>query len=102
MAMQLQNERLQWAPKVPQAKIWALYHSHARGLADEELIDEVGFLLFERCQSIIMVSERRRVACPRCARIVCCPGECWSREQRIICSDCGWSASYGQYRDSWR
>jgi hypothetical protein len=89
----LGDERIRWASKVPQAKIWALYQSHARGLAEEELIDEVGFLLFERCQSIIMVTERQRVVCPRCTRIVCCPGERWSREQPISCLDCGWSAS---------
>jgi hypothetical protein len=102
MVMQLQNERIQWSPKVPQAKIWALYQSDARGLVDEALIDDVGFALFQRCQSIILVTERRCVVCPRCARMVCCPGEHWSREHAIICPDCGWSATYGQYRDSWR
>ncbi|HEU5102598.1 MAG TPA: hypothetical protein VFU22_26420, partial [Roseiflexaceae bacterium] len=56
----------------------------------------------QRCQSIIMVTERRRVPCPRCMRIVTCAGERWSREQLIACPDCGWSATYGQYRDSWR
>jgi hypothetical protein len=100
--MQLQNERIRWTPKVPQAKIWALYQSESRGLADETLIDEVGFALYQRCQSIIMVSECRRVVCPRCARTVVCAGERWSREQPIVCPDCGWGATYGQYRDSWR
>ena len=98
----LGSERIQWAPKVPQAKIWALYQNDARGLADEALIGDVGFALFQRCQSIIMVTQRRRVVCPRCAQIVCCPGEHWSRDYAIICRDCGWSATYGQYRDSWR
>jgi hypothetical protein len=98
----VQNERIQWAPKVPQAKIWALYQSDARGLVDEMLIDDIGFALFQRCQSIIMVSEHRRVVCPRCAQIICCPGQRWSREHAITCPNCGWNASYGQYRDSWR
>jgi hypothetical protein len=98
----LQNERIQWAPKVSQAKIWALYQSNARGLSDETSIDDVGFTLLQRCQSIIMVTERRCVVCPRCERTVCCSVERWSREQAILCPDCGWSASYGQYRDSWR
>jgi len=44
----LQNERIQWAPKAPQPKIWALYQSDARGLADETLLDDVGFALFQR------------------------------------------------------
>jgi hypothetical protein len=98
----LQNERIRWAPKVPLARIWALYQSDARGLVDERLIDDLGFALFQRCQSIIMVTERRRVVCPRCAQIISCLGERWSREQAIMCPDCGWSATYGQYRDSWR
>ena len=49
-----------------------------------------------------MVTERRRVVCPRCTQIISSPGERWSREHAIVCPDCGWSASYGQYRDSWR
>jgi hypothetical protein len=96
------QERIRWAPKLSQAKLWELYQSDARGLADQALVDDIAFALYQRCQSIIMVTERRRVPCPRCPRIVLCAGERWSREQAIVCPECGWSATYGQYRDSWR
>ena len=100
--MQRAELKIQWAPKVRRDKIWRLYRNDARGLVDETLIDDVGFALYQRCQSIIMVTKRKCIPCPRCGHIILCPGECWSRQIPIVCPECAWSATYGQYRDSWR
>ena len=43
----------QWARRVRKEKIARLYASDARGIVDAELIDEVGFGLLARCQSIL-------------------------------------------------
>lgn len=94
--------KVRWAPKVRQEKIWRLYQNDARGLVDDELIDEVGWALYARCQSIVMVTEGKQVPCPRCHHVVVCPGERWSRQYAIACPVCSWKATYGQYRDSWR
>ncbi len=94
--------RIQWAPKVRQAKIRRLYRIDAMGLVDDDLLAEVGFAIFQRCQSILMVTEGKRVHCPRCQQEIVCKGERWSRQHPIVCPSCDWRATYGQYRDSWR
>jgi hypothetical protein len=93
---------IRWAPKVRQELIWRLYQNDARGLIDEELIEEVGWALYTRCQSILWVTDRNRVACPRCHHVILCPVDRWSRGAPIICPLCAWQATFGQWRDSWR
>lgn len=57
-----------WAPRVPRNKIWRLYQSDARGIRDEELVNDVGITMLLRVQSCLVVSEaqRGRVTCPQC------------------------------------
>ncbi len=98
----MQTAKIQWAPKVRPEVIWQLYQREAQGLLDDELVDEVAWALYQRCESILMVTERRRVPCPGCLTIIVCPNERWSRRLPIVCPSCGWAATYGQYRDSWR
>jgi hypothetical protein len=57
-----------WNPKVPQAKIRRLYETDARGIVDEELINEVGIALYARCQSILLL-RGARVQCPHCDHV---------------------------------
>jgi hypothetical protein len=84
------------------AMLARLYQQDAQGLADEILIDEVGLGLYLRCRSILMVTEAREVDCPSCGELIACAGERWSRERPVVCAKCGFSATYGQWRDSWR
>jgi hypothetical protein len=58
-----------WAPRLPQRLVARLYETDARGILDEELIDEVGYGLLARVESILTATEasRGRVRCPRCA-----------------------------------
>jgi len=39
--------------RVPRHKIRRLYESDARGMLDEELLDDVGYGIYARCQDII-------------------------------------------------
>lgn len=97
-----QVRRIQWAKKISRAKIWRLYQTDARGLVDEALIDEVGTALYERCQSIIWVTEANKVSCPQCHHLIICPEDRWSKTCPVICPVCDWQATYGQWRHSWR
>jgi predicted RNA-binding Zn-ribbon protein involved in translation (DUF1610 family) len=94
--------RIRWAPKVRRAKIRRLYQTDALGLLDEALIEEVGFALLQRCESILMVTEARRLPCPQCGAVIDCPAPRWRRGLPILCPACAWQATYGQWRDSWR
>src|SRR5207249_3002792 len=80
---------VRWAPRVNPQKIRRLYETDARGIIDEELIEEVGFSLYSRCQSILIATEAHagRVQCPRCATFVLRPPE---RDPVIECSQCSW------------
>ena len=94
------NPRLQWAPKVRQDKIRRLYENDARGIVDDELIEEVGISLYSRCRDIVLVSSQQ-IEWPRCTTVfkVSQPGEA----VLIECpSACGWAITGQQYHNSWR
>jgi hypothetical protein len=79
---------------VRQFKIRRLYDNDAQGIIDEDLIDEVGYALYARCESVWMVTERR---CPECRE------KCQILNWRtMICSACGWSTSWEAYKRSYK
>jgi hypothetical protein len=94
-------ERIKWSPRIRPEKIERLYQSDAQGFQDDELCNDVGFRLYLRCQTIVMVS-RDQVTCPRCGMdfvietsnkdtVTICPTKC-----------CGWGTTMQAYRQSWR
>src|SRR5690349_1501429 len=100
--MQPNDGGIQWNPKVSQAKIRRLYEHDARGLVDEDLIDEVGFILYGRCQSILIVQDHG-VQCPRCGHVFP-SGWQWHKRydaMEIRCPACEkWETTGRQYRES--
>ena len=97
--------RPRWAPRAPQAKIRRLYELDARGIVDEELIADVGYRLYSRCQSILAVTRiwiTKEAPCAQCERSVAL-GNNWSNPDFILhCSACGWELSWGVYRATFR
>ena len=84
-----------WASRVTQREIRRLYETDAKGIYDEDLINEVGYGLLARCQSFIDANEARagRARCPRCSAIV---NHACRREEILRC-DCGWELTWGEY-----
>ena len=93
-------DRIRWAPKVSRSKIWRLYQNDARGTVDEALVDDVGWALLQRCQSIVHVS-RREVECPRCGRVLSIGG---AGKAVVVCAtpDCTWETTAEAWHASWR
>lgn len=92
----MNQNQIQWAPKVRGFKIRQLYENDARGILDEDLIDEVGYALYARCESVWMVTERR---CPECKE------RCVQREDAeplLACPVCGWSTTWKAYKRSYK
>ena len=92
-------EKIRWAPKVRQEKLWRLYQSEAGGFLDEELLDKVGYVLLERCENILMIDEGKAV-CPRCGAIffVRLPETRGSAEPvTCLTPGCGWQVSGEEY-----
>jgi len=104
------RDEIEWAPRVPKSKIRRLYMSDARGLLDEDLLEEVGSMLFQRCQSILTVADAQKgiVHCPRCERqgmtslIERQKTHGDPRDQLLSCSRCGWHTTWGEYHLSFK
>ncbi|MBI4732281.1 MAG: hypothetical protein HY781_09210 [Chloroflexi bacterium] len=97
-------EKIYWYPKLRQAQIRQLYRNDALGAVDEDLVEEVGFSLFQRCRSIQTVT-RREVECPRCGTTFpMCEPDSWkmlSGVQSCPTPGCGWETTAEQWHASW-
>ncbi len=89
-----------WAPRVTQREIRRLYETDAKGIYDEELIDEVGIGLLVRCESFLEANEacKGRVRCPSCSSVVL--HTCGKDE--ILRCECGWRRPWGEYFETIR
>lgn len=92
----ISHEPIRWASRVEPDLIRRLYQAEAKGIHDDELIDEVGCALLARCESIRRVSERR---CPFCGELL--SGE-RTAESAVSCPACGWSARWQTYQNSYK
>lgn len=93
---------IRWHPRIRQDKLKRLYEMDARGLVDEELIDDVGITLLLRCQSLMLVG-RCKVQCPKCQQVFATGWEWTKRNETktISCPHCqAWQCTGKQYRES--
>src|SRR5581483_11308548 len=96
-----------WAPRVSRDKIRRLYEEIARGLVDDELVDDVGFGLYARCQAILTVRDiwtLHRVPCAACGAVLSLPTD-WLMESvdyLLRCDGCGWTLRWGDYWGTFR
>lgn len=91
--------RPRWEPRVRMALIKRLYEADAAGLADEELVNEVGYALLMRCETIYRVTERR---CPECGDGLSGANEEGPRDRAISCPRCGWTSTWRVYHRSYK
>ncbi|MBN1371389.1 MAG: hypothetical protein JW987_05460 [Anaerolineaceae bacterium] len=99
------RSEIEWSPRVSLAKIRELYVNEARGTVEDELIEEVGFGLLARCQSIMEYTaacEEGKVRCMRCAK----QGQTtiiqrnMSKPSALIrCPVCGWQVRWRVYKN---
>jgi len=98
------RSEIEWSPRVSLAKIRALYVNEARGTCDDELIEEVGFGLLARCQSILEYTracDEGVVRCMRCAK----QGQnsfiqrnMHKSSALLRCPTCGWQVRWRVYK----
>ncbi|MEX2247242.1 MAG: hypothetical protein WEC75_11195 [Dehalococcoidia bacterium] len=93
-------DELRWARRVKPEKIRRLYAFNAKGIIDEELVDEVGYAMLARCEAIrtVTYAHAGRATCPRCRAII---AHAWKKDEALVC-ECGWSATWGQYLKSYQ
>ena len=97
------SEAPQWAPKVAQFKIRLLYERDAQGIIDLSLIDEVGWALWERCDSILTVSAAHNghILCPRCGTVIE-RQKPWPEDGTVTCAKCGWHILWTAYHQTYQ
>jgi Zn ribbon nucleic-acid-binding protein len=93
---------VRWAPRVHPNKLKRLYELDAQGILDDDLIDEVGYTLYSRCQSILHVSDAMngKVHCPQCDTIIL--HQTNDSADVLACPTCGWEARWGAYYNTYR
>ncbi len=90
-----EKSSISWAPRVPQALIARLYALDAQGIYDDELLDEVGWMLYHRCQSFRQAVEATRglVHCPACRAEIVHRAQ---SDEILVCA-CGWQMPWREY-----
>jgi hypothetical protein len=80
-----------------------LYETDARGIHDERLIDEVGYGLFARCESIILATQgaHGRVTCPKCRAIIQHRFN-QERDADLECHACDWTMNWWAWKKSYQ
>ncbi len=86
----------QWAPRLRKSLIWQLYENDARGILDEELIDEAGWAIYSRCKSFNAAVEavRGKVECPACSQVI---QHSVQPDELLHCPGCGWELPWRDY-----
>ena len=97
----MERKKPAWAKKVPPHKIKKLYEQNAKGIYDEELVDDVGISLYMRVDSMLMVTSSNlgKALCIECRTEI--PHN-YQRDFMLICSKCGWSMGFGDFNDSYK
>lgn len=90
-----------WAPKLAQRLIARLYLADAKGMVDEELLDEVGYGLFARCESMIIIADASRgyVRCPQCDKMIVHNNK---PQDLLKCKKCKWQKSWRAYQKTYK
>ena len=85
----------EWAPRVKKHMIRRLYENDAKGIYDEDLINQVGYALRARCQSFIEANQATagRARCPSCEQTVRHKG----RKEELLRCECGWELTWEAY-----
>ena len=99
-------DEIRWARRVKPERIRRLYTLDAKGIVDEELIDDVGYAMYARCLSIRIATRAHagRAECPRCREIVARADpdwKTWTKEEPLVCR-CGWETTWGAYHKSYQ
>jgi hypothetical protein len=92
--------RIRWAPRLRTDRVVTLYESNASGVLDPDLVDEVGWRLWERLGDVIRVTNGK-VRCPVCQAEfqVRVPGEVPDTVK--TCPTCGWRVTARTWHKSW-
>ena len=85
-----------WARRIRPHKIRQLYENDAAGILDEDLINDVGYALYARCEAVWMVTERRCIKCKEKCDLTD------GKDAVLTCPSCGWSTPWQVFKRSYK
>lgn len=99
-------DKFHWAKRVSRGDIRRLYESDARGLLDEELLEELHFAIYARVLDMFEVRAAQtfgRVKCRACGALLGQPYRmgAGSKEIPLHCAQCGWQTTCGEFYASY-
>jgi hypothetical protein len=107
----MEKTRIRWAPRVRRDKVKRLYESDAQGRLDLDLLDEVGYGIYARCQEMFEVRDAingavrcrgcRRTTLPRQRYVQVEDSWVPNKAQVLTCPECGWRITWQDYFDSY-
>ena len=89
---------IMWCKKIPRSLISRLYKQSVLGIWDDDLIDNVGWALYTRCESIISVTngfEKKRLTCHGCGAEI-------RLSDKIFSCPCGFCITWEEFRSSYK
>lgn len=90
--------KFKWCKKVSRGDLHRLYQSEAKGLINEELLDEIGYTFYTRCsqsKEALPLLNEGRILCHHCGTVVKATGYA-----SITYCECGYCYTYREYRRS--
>jgi hypothetical protein len=98
------TNKVQWSRRVPPYKVHLLYENDAKGILDEDLLNDVGYGIYACCQDLLERGDasRGRVKCRNCNNLIIRPlinGQ-FANLNVIRCSLCGWEVACKDYHQS--
>jgi ribosomal protein L37AE/L43A len=93
--------KVQWESRVEMKKILQLYEQISEGIYDEDLVNEIAYAFYARCESIIEVTraEHGEVTCKECQNIIV--RKSGKKDELLICKKCGWKIIWEEYFETY-
>jgi hypothetical protein len=95
-----EQQRIRWAPMLASAKLARLYEANASGVLDGELLDDVGWRLWERLSDVMRVTSGS-VSCPSCKTEFQVRAPDRLPDDVVGCPGCGWETTPRLWHSSW-
>jgi hypothetical protein len=99
-------DKFHWAKRVSRRDIQRLYESDARGMLDEELLEQVHHAIHVRVCDMFEVRDAQqhgRVKCRICGAPI--PQPFWmggrNKDNPLQCAQCGWQTTCGKFYESY-
>ena len=97
----MDNKKPVWSPKVKKHKIMKLYEQDAKGIYDDELVEDVGIGFYARVDSMLMVTSSN-LGHPLCIECKTEIPNSYKKGFISVCPNCGWTIDIFEYRASYK